>query len=178
MLRRPSDCISAFVTVKDLDAHETTEGLLQFGEPTPPPPTPTPPPPPPPDPKPQSPHSSTSPPRQKPQYLNRAPTGQRGRSKGQRGAIGRGQMFEDPAVMRTVEGRPSLKVMHINLSERWKSKQFIFILVFFSFKESRQCHCGLWECHVPESLWCWCEFYNPSSGFIYFVCVFLVFFFL
>ncbi|XP_026206485.1 protein PAT1 homolog 2 isoform X2 [Anabas testudineus] len=95
----------------DLDAHGTTDntsnGLLQFGEPPPPPPTPTPPPPP--DTKPESPPRSPSPPRQRPQYLCRASPGQRGRGRGQRGALGRGQMFEDPAVMRTVEGRPSLK---------------------------------------------------------------------
>ncbi|XP_042364575.1 protein PAT1 homolog 2 isoform X2 [Plectropomus leopardus] len=101
----------------DLDAHGTTEdpssGLLQFGE-LPPPPAPTPPPPlplPPPDPKPLSRHSSPSPPRQRPQYLPRAPPGQRCRGRGRRGGLGRGQMFEDPAVMRIVEGRPSLKTL-------------------------------------------------------------------
>ncbi|XP_022598057.1 protein PAT1 homolog 2 [Seriola dumerili] len=91
----------------DLDAHGTTEhpsGSLQFGEPPAPPPTP-----PPPDPKPLSPHSSPSPPRQRQQYLPRAPPGQRSRGRGHRGGLGRGQMFEDPAVMRIVEGRPSLK---------------------------------------------------------------------
>ncbi|XP_078136087.1 protein PAT1 homolog 2 [Sander vitreus] len=96
----------------DLDAHKTTQdpssgGLLQFREPPPPPLTTAPPPPP--DPKPSSRHSSLSPPRQRPQYLPRAPPGQRGRGRGQRGGLGRGQMFEDPAVMRIVEGRPSLK---------------------------------------------------------------------
>ncbi|XP_033468016.2 protein PAT1 homolog 2 isoform X1 [Epinephelus lanceolatus] len=100
----------------DLDPHGTTEdpssNLLQFGEPLPTLPTPTPPPPPPlPDPKPSSRHSSPSPPRQRPQYLPRAPPGQRGRGRGQRGGLGRGQMFEDPAVMRIVEGRPSLKTL-------------------------------------------------------------------
>ncbi|XP_040923376.1 protein PAT1 homolog 2 isoform X2 [Toxotes jaculatrix] len=93
----------------DLDAHGATDGpsgnLLQFGEPLPPTPTP----PAPPDPKPPSPHSSPSPPRQRPQYLPRAPPRQSGRGRGQRGGLGRGQMFEDPAVMRIVEGRPSLK---------------------------------------------------------------------
>ncbi|XP_054454963.1 protein PAT1 homolog 2 [Anoplopoma fimbria] len=97
----------------DLDAQGTAEdpssGLLQFGEPQPP--TPTPPPTPPPDPKPSPRHSSCSPPRQRPQYVPRAPPGQRGRVRGQRGALGRGQMFEDPAVMRMVEGRPSLKTL-------------------------------------------------------------------
>uniref|UniRef100_A0A8D0A094 PAT1 homolog 2 n=1 Tax=Sander lucioperca TaxID=283035 RepID=A0A8D0A094_SANLU len=100
----------------DLDAHKTTQdpsngGLLQFREPPPPPLTT---PPPPPDPKQSSRHSSLSPPRQRPQYLPRAPPGQRGRGRGQRGGLGRGQMFEDPAVMRIVEGRPSLKVMQYN----------------------------------------------------------------
>ncbi|KAM9336646.1 protein PAT1 homolog 2 [Symphorus nematophorus] len=88
----------------DLDANGTTvdpsSSLLQFGEPPPPPP---------PDPKPASHHSSPSPPRQRPQYLPQAPPGQRGRGRGQRGGLGRGQMFEDPAVMRIVQGQPSLK---------------------------------------------------------------------
>ncbi|KAM7381696.1 hypothetical protein PAMA_012505 [Pampus argenteus] len=99
----------------DLDAHGTTEdpssGLLQFEEPPPPPP-PTPPPPLP-DLKPPPPHSSPSCPRHV-QYLPRVPTWQRGRGGGgggQRGGLGRGQMFEDPAVMRIVEGRPSLKTL-------------------------------------------------------------------
>uniref|UniRef100_A0A3B4ZBS9 PAT1 homolog 2 n=1 Tax=Stegastes partitus TaxID=144197 RepID=A0A3B4ZBS9_9TELE len=69
-----------------------------FGMPTPPP-----------DPKPPSPPRVPSPPRQKPQYLPRAAPGYRGRFRGWRGGLGRGQMFEDPAVMRIVEGRPSLK---------------------------------------------------------------------
>nr|CBN81394.1 Protein PAT1 homolog 1 [Dicentrarchus labrax] len=100
----------------DLDTHGTTEvpnnGLLQFGE-LPSPPPPPPPPTPPLDPKPPSRHSSPSPPRQRPQYFPRAPPGQRGRGRGQRGGLGRGQMFEDPAVVRIVQGRPSIKVMHI-----------------------------------------------------------------
>lgn len=119
-LKQPSDTLC--VGVVDLDAHGTTDntsnGLLQFGEPPPPPPTPTPPPPP--DTKPESPPRSPSPPRQRPQYLCRASPGQRGRGRGQRGALGRGQMFEDPAVMRTVEGRPSLKVLEISLSKHCK----------------------------------------------------------
>ncbi|XP_030255290.1 protein PAT1 homolog 2 isoform X2 [Sparus aurata] len=92
----------------DLDVHGTTEApgdLLQFGDLPPPPP----PPPPPPELKPPSPHGSPSPPRQRPQYLSRAPPGQRGRGRAQRGGLGRGQMFDDPAVMRTVQGRPSIK---------------------------------------------------------------------
>uniref|UniRef100_A0A8C2WXK2 PAT1 homolog 2 n=1 Tax=Cyclopterus lumpus TaxID=8103 RepID=A0A8C2WXK2_CYCLU len=96
----------------DLDAQGTPEepssGRLEFEEPPPPPPPTSPPPR---DPKPSPCHSSPSPPRQSPQYLPRAPPGQRGRFRGQRGGLDRGQMFEDPAVMRTVEGRPSLKVM-------------------------------------------------------------------
>eukprot|EP00066_Takifugu_rubripes_P012085 XP_011601351.1 PREDICTED: protein PAT1 homolog 2 isoform X1 [Takifugu rubripes] len=91
----------------DLDAHETSDnsscGLLQFEEP-PPHPSPTPP-----DPKPSSSHSSPSPPMQRPRYLPCTPTGQCGRGRGQRRGLGRGQMFEDPAVMRMVQGRPSLK---------------------------------------------------------------------
>ncbi|XP_028287353.1 protein PAT1 homolog 2 isoform X2 [Parambassis ranga] len=82
----------------DLDAHETTgdpsSSSLQFEEP---PPLTVPPQP---DPKPQSPHCRPSPPRQRPQYPH-----WRGRGRG----LGRGQIFEDPAVMRTVAGRPSLK---------------------------------------------------------------------
>ncbi|KAM3860050.1 protein PAT1 homolog 2 [Diretmus argenteus] len=60
-------------------------------------------------PSPPPPRCLPSPPRQRPQYLPRGSMGQRGRGRGQRGGQGRGQMFEDPAVMRTVEGRPSLK---------------------------------------------------------------------
>ncbi|XP_051795593.1 protein PAT1 homolog 2 isoform X3 [Acanthochromis polyacanthus] len=89
----------------DLDSHGTTDGPgddLQFGKPSPPTP-------PPPDPKPPSPRRVPSPPRQKPQYLPRTAPGHRGRFRGQRGGLGRGQMFEDPAVMRIVEGRPSIK---------------------------------------------------------------------
>ncbi|XP_068438825.1 protein PAT1 homolog 2 isoform X2 [Clinocottus analis] len=102
----------------ELDAEETKEepssGLVEFEKP--PPPTP----PPPPDPKPSPRESVTAsestppprfPPRQSPQYLPRAPPGQRGRVRGLRGGLGRGRMFEDPAVMRMVEGRPSLKTL-------------------------------------------------------------------
>ncbi|KAM9837949.1 protein PAT1 homolog 2 [Aulostomus maculatus] len=89
----------------DVDVQGTTEdpstSLLQFREPPPPPPTPVL--------KPPSPQSSPSPPRQRPQYLPRGPPGQRSRGRGQRRGLGRGQLFEDPAVMRIVEGRPSLK---------------------------------------------------------------------
>ncbi|XP_008302282.1 protein PAT1 homolog 2 [Stegastes partitus] len=89
----------------DLDTHGTPDEPistnLQLGELKPPTP--------PPDPKPPSPPRVPSPPRQKPQYLPRAAPGYRGRFRGWRGGLGRGQMFEDPAVMRIVEGRPSLK---------------------------------------------------------------------
>lgn len=137
-LKQPSDFISASVCVLDLDAHGTTDdtsnSLLQFGEPPPPPPPP-PPTPPPPDPEPESPHSSPSLPRQRPQYLPRAPPGQHGRGRGQRGALGRGQMFEDPAVMRIVEGRPSLKVLVIILSKHCKYTNLIIAAYL---------HFGLW----------------------------------
>ncbi|XP_058476529.1 protein PAT1 homolog 2 [Solea solea] len=92
----------------DLDAPGTAEdpSVPQFGELPLPPPTP---PPPLLDPKPPSPHISPSPPKQKPQHLSMFPPGQRGRVRGQRGGMYRGQMFEDPAVMRIVEGRPNIK---------------------------------------------------------------------
>lgn len=102
----------------DLDANGTTEkssSSLQFGEAPPSPPPPPPATPPPPQPKPRSPRRAPSPPRQKLQYFPWASSRQRGRSRGQRAALGRGQMFEDPAVMRIIEGRPSLKVTKMNL---------------------------------------------------------------
>uniref|UniRef100_A0A3Q2QH06 PAT1 homolog 2 n=1 Tax=Fundulus heteroclitus TaxID=8078 RepID=A0A3Q2QH06_FUNHE len=69
----------------------------------------TPSPPPAPGPKPLSPSSPRfSPPRQRLQRPTRVPTWQRGRGPRWRRGQGRGQMFEDPAVMRIVEGRPSL----------------------------------------------------------------------
>ncbi|XP_041672562.1 protein PAT1 homolog 2 isoform X2 [Cheilinus undulatus] len=95
----------------DLDAHGATEdpstSLLQFGEP----PLSSPPPSPPSaHPLPSSRHSPPSPSRQRPQYLPRALRGRYSRGRGpRRGGLGRGQMFEDPAVMRIVEGWPSLK---------------------------------------------------------------------
>ncbi|XP_063748750.1 protein PAT1 homolog 2 isoform X2 [Eleginops maclovinus] len=89
--------------------HDATDDpsvvVLQFEDPLPPPPTP------PPEPKPSSRSSPHSPPKQRPQYFLRAPPVQRGRGRGLRGGLGRGQMFEDPAVMRTVEGRPSIKTL-------------------------------------------------------------------
>ncbi|XP_015245302.1 PREDICTED: protein PAT1 homolog 2 [Cyprinodon variegatus] len=95
----------------DVDPNGTANSLdnggISFGEPlpsTPPPNT---------DPKPLSPSTSPpSPPRQRPQYLPqypaRAAQWQRIRGPRWRGGLGRGQMFDDPAVMRIVEGRPSL----------------------------------------------------------------------
>ncbi|XP_035997670.1 protein PAT1 homolog 2 isoform X2 [Fundulus heteroclitus] len=93
----------------DLDPHETANSLddagVSFGEPLPS----TPSPPPAPGPKPLSPSSPRfSPPRQRLQRPTRVPTWQRGRGPRWRRGQGRGQMFEDPAVMRIVEGRPSL----------------------------------------------------------------------
>ncbi|KAF7204448.1 protein PAT1 homolog 2 isoform X2 [Nothobranchius furzeri] len=84
----------------DLDTNGPTDGV-PFGEPllaTPPPE---------PDPKPPSlPSLPSTPPTQKPPFLLRSAPWQRGR--GRRGVLDRGRMFEDPAVMRVVEGRPSL----------------------------------------------------------------------
>lgn len=74
-----------------------------------PPPPPRPPSPPPrlpsPPPRPPSSYSSHSPPRPGPRIWPHTPTG-----RSQRGRVGRGQLFDDPAVVKTVEGRPSLKV--------------------------------------------------------------------
>uniref|UniRef100_A0A668AHG0 PAT1 homolog 2 n=1 Tax=Myripristis murdjan TaxID=586833 RepID=A0A668AHG0_9TELE len=102
----------------DLDANETTgeprNGLLQFKEPPSPPPLCPPSPIPTSVSKPAAPPSShcTSPPhRQRPHFLPQVPPGQRGRGRGKRGGLRGDQMFEDPAVMRIVEGRPSLKWM-------------------------------------------------------------------
>lgn len=103
-------------SLADVDAHGTAEdasvGLLQFTEP------PAPLTPPPPDPKPPSPQRSPPPPppRLKPHFVPRAPTGYRGGGRGARRGLGRGQMFDDPAVIRIVEGRPSLKVRRTNPS--------------------------------------------------------------
>ncbi|XP_077407048.1 protein PAT1 homolog 2 [Vanacampus margaritifer] len=86
----------------DVDAQVTPNGpnstLLQFSDLPPRSPTP-----PPPDPKPPSHGRSPSPPSRLPYYV------QCGRGRGQRRGLARGHMFEDPAVMRIVEGRPSLK---------------------------------------------------------------------
>uniref|UniRef100_A0A3P8PDU6 mRNA decay factor PAT1 domain-containing protein n=1 Tax=Astatotilapia calliptera TaxID=8154 RepID=A0A3P8PDU6_ASTCA len=91
---------------EEINVHnEETFGMEAPPSPPPPPPAT----PPPPQPKPRSPRRAPSPPRQKLQYFPWASSRQRGRSRGQRAALGRGQMFEDPAVMRIIEGRPSLK---------------------------------------------------------------------
>lgn len=68
--------------------------------PSPPPRLPSPPP------RPPSSYSSRSPPRPGPRIWPHTPTG-----RSQRGRVGRGQLFDDPAVVKTVEGRPSLKVL-------------------------------------------------------------------
>lgn len=147
--------------VVDLDAHETSDnsscGLLQFEEP-PPHPSPTPP-----DPKPLSCHSSPSPPMQRPRYLPCTPTGHCGRGRGQRRGLGRGQMFEDPAVMRMVQGHPSLKVIQAGLLwDGWYlvAKAVLNIDLLNPLQGSWQCHSGLWESHVLEFLWrgCKCSF--------------------
>uniref|UniRef100_A0A672SRX4 Protein PAT1 homolog 2-like n=1 Tax=Sinocyclocheilus grahami TaxID=75366 RepID=A0A672SRX4_SINGR len=61
---------------------------------------------PPPPPISPSPHSSHSPSRPGSRVWPHTPTG-----RPQRGRAGRGQLFDDPAVVKTVEGRPSLKWM-------------------------------------------------------------------
>ncbi|XP_041829030.1 protein PAT1 homolog 2 [Melanotaenia boesemani] len=87
----------------DLDPHGTTDNLgsssIPFGEPLPQTPQPAPP----------SPlRAHFSPLRQNPQCLPQASPWLRSRGRGRRGGPGRQQMFEDPAVMRIVEGRRSL----------------------------------------------------------------------
>lgn len=67
-------------------------------------------------------------------------------------------MFEDPAVMRIVEGRPNLKVMKMVylLSKKLQlrglaSRQLVLILVCFAFKtlDSAIVDCGNTVCHEP-----------------------------
>ncbi|XP_067225929.1 protein PAT1 homolog 2 [Chanodichthys erythropterus] len=82
--------------------------------------TPTPQSSPPPPPRPPSSHSSHSPPIPGPHIWPHTPTG-----RGQRGRAGRGQLFDDPAVVKTVEGRPSLKsldsaIVDCSLSSYWE----------------------------------------------------------
>lgn len=60
---------------------------------------------PPPPPRSPSPHSSYSPSKPGSRVWPHTPTGW-----SQRGRAGRGQLFDDPAVVKTVEGRRSLKV--------------------------------------------------------------------
>ncbi|XP_057682665.1 protein PAT1 homolog 2 isoform X1 [Corythoichthys intestinalis] len=79
--------------VNEQETADSPNSLLQFQDLPPRPQTP------PPELQPSSPPGSPSPPRRIPQYMRR----------GQRRVPGRGQIFEDPAVMRIVEGRPSLK---------------------------------------------------------------------
>eukprot|EP00063_Salmo_salar_P039237 XP_014014072.1 PREDICTED: protein PAT1 homolog 2 isoform X1 [Salmo salar] len=79
---------------------DPTNPLFQFGEKPPAPPAlpalPS-----------LSPSSPSFSPRARPQLRVQGPPGRRGR--GQRGGQAMAQMFEDPAVVRTVEGRPSLQ---------------------------------------------------------------------
>lgn len=82
--------------------------------------TPTPRSSPPPPPRPPSSHSSHSPPIPGPRIWPHTPTG-----RGQRGRAGRGQLFDDPAVVKTVEGRPSLKVYLP-----------VFVLFFLNFRNA------------------------------------------
>lgn len=81
---------------------DPTNPLFQFGEKPPAPPAlpalPS-----------LSPSSPSFSPRARPQLRVQGPPGRRGR--GQRGGQAMAQMFEDPAVVRTVEGRPSLQVI-------------------------------------------------------------------
>ncbi|KAG1941186.1 protein PAT1 homolog 2 [Pimephales promelas] len=93
----------------------------------PPPPRPpssytsrSPPRPPLPPPRPPSSYSSRSPPRPGPRIWPHAPTG-----RSQRGRVGQGQLFDDPAVVKTVTGRPSLKsldsaIVDCSLSSYWE----------------------------------------------------------
>ncbi|XP_041755557.1 protein PAT1 homolog 2 isoform X1 [Coregonus clupeaformis] len=78
---------------------DPTNPLLQFGaQPPAPPALPS-----------LSPSSPSFSPRARPQLRVQGPPGLRGRGRGQRGGQAMAQMFEDPAVVRTVEGRPSLQ---------------------------------------------------------------------
>ncbi|XDV44829.1 hypothetical protein PO909_013065 [Leuciscus waleckii] len=67
-----------------------------------------------------SPPPSRSPARPGPRIWPHTPTG-----RSQRGRVGRGQLFDDPAVVKTVEGRPSLKsidsaIVDCSLSSYWE----------------------------------------------------------
>ncbi|TRY64746.1 hypothetical protein DNTS_017797 [Danionella cerebrum] len=69
---------------------------------------------------PPAPKYSNSPPKVEPRVWPRTPTG-----RSQRGRPGRGQLFDDPAVVTTVESRPSLKtldsaIVDCSLSSYWQ----------------------------------------------------------
>ncbi|XP_055031703.2 protein PAT1 homolog 2 isoform X2 [Misgurnus anguillicaudatus] len=75
---------------------------------------------PPPPPSSPTPRSSPSPSRSGPTVQSHFST-----SRSQRGRVGRGQLFDDPAVVKTVEGRPSLKsidsaIVDCSLSAYWE----------------------------------------------------------
>ncbi|KAM9425861.1 protein PAT1 homolog 2 [Pholidichthys leucotaenia] len=92
----------------DLNTNGTTDDAccsLAFGEPLPSAPPQTPPP----ECKPPSPQKVLSTPPQKQQYVPQVASWKWSRGRRQRGRLSRGLMFDDPAVMRTVEGKPSLK---------------------------------------------------------------------
>uniref|UniRef100_A0A8C2D2N7 PAT1 homolog 2 n=1 Tax=Cyprinus carpio TaxID=7962 RepID=A0A8C2D2N7_CYPCA len=92
-------------TSGDNPAADPMDLLLLCSDNSPTPPSSPPPPPPPPAISP-SPHSSHSPSRPGYRVWPHTPTG-----RSQRGRVGRGQLFDDPAVVKTVAGRPSLKWM-------------------------------------------------------------------
>uniref|UniRef100_A0A8C8CFU3 mRNA decay factor PAT1 domain-containing protein n=1 Tax=Oncorhynchus tshawytscha TaxID=74940 RepID=A0A8C8CFU3_ONCTS len=71
-----------------------------------------------------SPSSPPFSPRARPQLRVQGPPGRRGR--GQRGGQAMAQMFEDPAVVRTVEGRPSLQVITIARSIVSTCREMLF----------------------------------------------------
>ncbi|KAA0725497.1 Protein PAT1 -like protein 2 PAT1-like protein 2 [Triplophysa tibetana] len=75
---------------------------------------------PPPTPSSPSPRSSPSPSKPEPPVQSYYLTG-----RSQRGRVGRGQLFDDPAVVKTVEGRPSMKsidsaIVDCSLSAYWE----------------------------------------------------------
>ncbi|KAJ8414196.1 hypothetical protein AAFF_G00050660 [Aldrovandia affinis] len=102
------------------DAEGDQADLLLFcGDPSPAPPSP----------RPHTPSSPSLPkPGPDPRIQPRAWSGIRGRGRGDKERLGgRGKMFEDPAVMRTVEGRPSLKsldsaIVDSGTSSSWQDK--------------------------------------------------------
>lgn len=102
---------------------DPTDLLLLSSDSSPTPQSSHPPPPPPPPPlPPKSPftYSTHCPPRPEPHSWPHTPTG-----RSQRGRGGRGQLFDDPAVVKTVKGRPSLKsidsaIVDCSLSTYWE----------------------------------------------------------